>query len=40
MGKRWVPLESNPDVLNAFAKKIGAPVDKYEFCDVLGMDEV
>ena len=40
MGKRWVPLESNPDVLNAFAKKIGAPAEQYAFCDVLGMDEV
>jgi ubiquitin carboxyl-terminal hydrolase L3 len=40
MGKRWVPLESNPDVLNEFAKKIGARADKYIFHDVYGFDEV
>jgi hypothetical protein len=40
MGKRWVPLESNPDVLNEFANAIGAPTTQYAFCDVLGMDEV
>lgn len=40
MGKRWVPLESNPDVLNTFAKAIGAPCSLWSFCDVYGMDEV
>ena len=40
MGKRWVPLESNPEVLNAFAEVIGAPTDSYSFCDVYGMDDV
>lgn len=40
MGKRWVPLESNPDVLNDFAARIGAPIEEYAFCDVYGMDEV
>jgi hypothetical protein len=39
MGKRWVPLESDPEVLNKFAETIGAPSD-YKFCDVFGMDEV
>lgn len=40
MGKRWIPLESNPDVFNDFSAKIGAPVEEYAFCDVYGMDEV
>jgi Ubiquitin carboxyl-terminal hydrolase, family 1 len=40
MGKRWVPLESNPDVLNVFAKSIGAPASLWSFCDVYGMDTV
>lgn len=40
MGKRWIPLESNPDVFNDFSAKIGAPVEDYAFCDVYGMDEV
>ena len=40
MVKRWVPLESNPEVLNTFAKAIGAPCELYSFCDVYGLDEV
>jgi len=34
----WVPLESNPDVLNDFATKVGLP-GGYEFVDVYGVDE-
>jgi len=33
----WVPLESNPDVLNAFATRAGLPSD-WEFVDVFGVD--
>ena len=40
MGKRWLPLESNPDVLNDFVKKLGFDTSKYAFCDVYGLDEV
>ena len=40
MGKRWLPLESNPDVLNSFAKGLGLDVSTYAFCDVFGLDEV
>jgi Ubiquitin carboxyl-terminal hydrolase, family 1 len=40
MGKRWVPLESNPDVLNVFAKGIGAPGSLWSFWDIYGMDPV
>lgn len=40
MGKRWLPLESNPEVLNEFASKIGMAQDKFKFCDVFGMDPV
>ncbi len=32
----WLPLESNPDVLNPFAEKIGLPAG-WGFCDVFGM---
>ncbi len=45
-GKRWVPLEANPAVLNSFAQKLGAVniggVDGgsgYSFQDVYGLDE-
>lgn len=38
MPKRWVPLESNPDVLNDYAKKLGLDIDKYSFGDVYGLD--
>jgi len=33
----WVPLESNPDMLNDFAWKVGLPKD-YEFVDVFSTD--
>ena len=40
MGKKWIPLESNPEVLNQYAQTLGADVSKFAFCDVLGLDEV
>lgn len=40
MGKRWLPLESNPDVLNSFAKGLGFDTSTYAFCDIYGLDEV
>lgn len=40
MGKKWIPLESNPEVLNQYAQTLGADVSKFTFCDVLGLDEV
>ena len=38
MGKKWLPLESNPAVLNEFAAKIGMQQSEYRFCDVFGLD--
>ena len=40
MGKKWLPLESNPEVLNDFVSKLGYDTNKYSFCDVFGLDEV
>jgi len=40
MGKKWLPLESNPDVLNDFTSRLGLDVSKYSFHDVYGLDEV
>ena len=40
MGKRWLPLESNPVVLNDFTSKLGLDVSQYSFHDVFGLDEV
>ena len=40
MGKRWVPLESNPEVINEFTQKLGLDTSKYSFCDVFGLDPV
>ncbi|KAK9805650.1 hypothetical protein WJX72_010011 [[Myrmecia] bisecta] len=37
--KKWLPLESNPDVLNEFAAKLGFDTSQYAFCDVYGLDE-
>ena len=40
MVKRWIPLESNPEVLNDFTSKLGLDTSKYSFTDVYGLDEV
>ncbi|XP_027854162.1 ubiquitin carboxyl-terminal hydrolase isozyme L3 isoform X1 [Aphis gossypii] len=31
----WIPLESNPDVMNKFLKSLGVP-DGWEICDIFG----
>jgi len=36
---KWLPLESNPDVLNAFVSKIGVDPMQSHFRDILGFDE-
>ena len=33
----WLPLESNPEVLNPFLWKLGVP-GEWGFCDVFGLD--
>jgi ubiquitin carboxyl-terminal hydrolase L3 len=33
----WLPLESNPDVLNPFVHRLGLPPD-WGFADVFGLD--
>ena len=40
MGKKWLPLESNPDVLNDFSRKLGLDTSQCSFHDVYGMDPV
>lgn len=35
--KRWLPLESNPDIMNQFVQGLGVPPD-VEFVDVYGLD--
>lgn len=35
--KRWLPLESNPEVMNQFVQGLGVPPDA-EFVDVYGFD--
>lgn len=39
MTKKWIPLESNPDVLNTYASNIGLDLAGHAFCDVYGLDE-
>lgn len=34
---RWMPLESNPEVMNQFLFKLGVSPN-YQFCDVFGLD--
>jgi ubiquitin carboxyl-terminal hydrolase L3 len=40
MGKKWVPLEANPDVLNDFAAKLGVSTTRFQFTDIWGLDSV
>jgi len=35
---RWLPLESNPEVLNDFISKLGVDTSKWSYCDVYGID--
>ncbi|KAI0080146.1 cysteine proteinase [Panus rudis PR-1116 ss-1] len=35
----WVPLESNPDVMNSWAAAAGLVTSEYQFSDVFGLDE-
>ncbi|EQC41027.1 hypothetical protein SDRG_02084 [Saprolegnia diclina VS20] len=38
--KRWFPLESNPQVMNEYAKRMGLPADSaFEFCDVYSTED-
>ncbi|CAN8324968.1 unnamed protein product [Cochlearia groenlandica] len=37
--KRWLPLESNPDVMNQFLWGLGLEQDEAECNDVLGLDD-
>ncbi|ESL08261.1 ubiquitin carboxyl-terminal hydrolase [Trypanosoma rangeli SC58] len=38
MSKCWLPIESNPDVMNAYLESLGVINPKVEFCDVYGID--
>ena len=38
-GKRWVPLESNPEVLTTFASALGLNTQVMTFHDVYGLDD-
>eukprot|EP00955_Chlamydomonas_euryale_P025692 271559-Chlamydomonas_euryale.AAC.1 len=40
MPKKWIPLESNPEVLNEYAAGLGMELSAHEFTDVFGLDEV
>ncbi|KAH9946529.1 peptidase C12, ubiquitin carboxyl-terminal hydrolase [Amylocystis lapponica] len=35
---RWIPLESNPEVLNAWANKAGLVASQAQFEDIYGLD--
>eukprot|EP01025_Chloroclados_australasicus_P044072 TRINITY_DN4749_c0_g2_i1.p1 TRINITY_DN4749_c0_g2~~TRINITY_DN4749_c0_g2_i1.p1 ORF type:complete len:247 (+),score=49.33 TRINITY_DN4749_c0_g2_i1:68-808(+) len=37
--KRWLPLESNPEVINSFVQKLGLDTSLFKFQDVYGLDD-
>jgi ubiquitin carboxyl-terminal hydrolase L3 len=39
MPKKWIPLESNPEVITDFASRIGLDTQQWAFHDVFGLDE-
>lgn len=39
MPKKWIPLESNPEVMTEFASRIGLDTAKYSFHDIYGLDD-
>ncbi len=38
--KKYIPVESNPEVFNSYTSKLGVNVAQHAFCDVFGLDEV
>ncbi|KRX10270.1 hypothetical protein PPERSA_09654 [Pseudocohnilembus persalinus] len=37
--QNWLPLESNPEVINPYFKKMGFDTEKFQFQDLLSTDE-
>ena len=35
--ERWIPIESNPEVMNSFLRRLGVPAD-WQINDVFGLD--
>lgn len=35
---KWLPLESNPEVINKYVQNIGIDTEKFEFTDIYGLD--
>lgn len=38
MPARWLPLESNPEVMNTYMQKLGVNTSKWNYVDVYGLD--
>jgi len=36
---RWLPLESNPEVINKYVGNLGIKMEEYEFIDIYGLDD-
>jgi ubiquitin carboxyl-terminal hydrolase L3 len=39
LSNRWLPLESNPDVINKYVTNLGVDLNSFEFTDIYGLDE-
>jgi ubiquitin carboxyl-terminal hydrolase L3 len=37
--KKWIPLEANPDVINAYVESLGFPTAFYKFVDVFSTED-
>eukprot|EP00429_Kryptoperidinium_foliaceum_P002571 CAMPEP_0176019550 /NCGR_PEP_ID=MMETSP0120_2-20121206/9447_1 /TAXON_ID=160619 /ORGANISM="Kryptoperidinium foliaceum, Strain CCMP 1326" /LENGTH=236 /DNA_ID=CAMNT_0017352627 /DNA_START=157 /DNA_END=867 /DNA_ORIENTATION=- len=38
-GQKWFPLESNPQLINEYVRKLGFDTSLYEFCDVFSTED-
>lgn len=38
-GKNWLPIESNPEVMNAYLEKLGFPTSLFKCYDVMSTEE-
>lgn len=37
--KRWFPLESNPDVMAQYMKRLGWPIEQFTFTDIMSTED-
>ena len=39
MSENWLALESNPEVMNDYVKKLGFNIEEFNFCDLYSTED-